>query len=576
MIQHRTLLFGLAAIVSAAVCMDAPAAPRVALVVGNGDYKHTTPLINPRNDAVDMARALKGLGFEVIEGFDLDEDALASKLREFQGAARYAEVTLFFYAGHALQVDGKNYLVPTDARLVDEVGLGREAFELAAFLGVMRGGTNLVFLDACRDNPLARSLARSMGATRSAAVGRGLGRVEPTAGGTLIAYATQPGNVAIDGEGRNSPFTEALLANIATPGRSVNDVLAAVTGAVLKSTKGQQEPWVHTSLREPFYFKLEVVADVESDSEEAARLYEAAERVNTVEAYALVPKRFPDSPYADLARLQIAKLEADGTSSPGAATATDAATAGTAVPPASLPQAPGVPVETPPAPEAASDDRVDMLAHLEPSEPIVPATPKELSSLVHRIPDPGSLPIPAGDHYGYPSDGSFTGHDASRYVGAFHDHNPHGFGTYTWADGDRYKGHFRRGKMHGRGTYTFADGRVWNCEWRKNVIIAGSCEHDLSVARTWKAKDRAWNIELKMSGDYFDASLYNSAAARLLKCRGEVGDAGEIDAWCRGGSWAKRKLVGTFPNLKLSNPGAYGAGGASFAFELDKESRRNN
>lgn len=323
----------------------------MALVVGNGEYEHTTPLLNPRNDAVDMARALEGLGFEVIKGFDLDERGLESKLREFSRAAHDAEVTLFFYAGHGLQVDGENYLVPTDAKLVDEVGLRREAFELAAFLREMRGDTNIVLLDACRDNPLARGLARSMVGTRSSAVGRGLGRLEPAAGGTLIAYATQPGNVAVDGEGRNSPFTEALLANIATPGRSVNDVLAAVTGVVLESTNGRQEPWVHTSLREPFYFKLEVVADVESDAEEAARLYEAAERVATVEAYALVPGRFPQSPYAELARLQIAKLEAERTSSAGASTATDASTAGASAPPALPQQAPGVPAPEKPVRE---------------------------------------------------------------------------------------------------------------------------------------------------------------------------------------------------------------------------------
>ena len=184
-----------------------------------------------------MARALRSLDFEVIEGLDLDESTFESKLVEFARTAHGAEVTLFFYAGHGLQVEGENYLVPTDAELVDEVLLRREAFELAEVLRQMRGSTNLVFLDACRNNPLARSLASSMGPTRSAAVGRGLGRVE-AGSGTLIAYATQPGNVADDGEGRNSPFTGALLAHIGTPGLGVDALLARVTDDVMKGTGG--------------------------------------------------------------------------------------------------------------------------------------------------------------------------------------------------------------------------------------------------------------------------------------------------------------------------------------------------
>ena len=125
------------------------AAERVALVIGNAAYEHTTTLRNPRNDAGDVARSLEGLGFEGIEGLDLDERAFEGKLREFAKAGRGAAVTVFFYAGHGLQVEGENYLVPTDAKLAEEVDLRLEAFELAAFLRQMRGDTNLVFLDAC-------------------------------------------------------------------------------------------------------------------------------------------------------------------------------------------------------------------------------------------------------------------------------------------------------------------------------------------------------------------------------------------------------------------------------------------
>ena len=227
---------------------------RVALVVGNGKYVHTPVLANPANDAVDVAAALRDLGFSVIQGIDLDRDAFEGKLREFAGAARGAETALLFYAGHGIQVAGENYLLPVDARLSEELDLDFEALALDAVLRQMRSRVNLVFLDACRDNPLAKDLARSMGTSRSAAVGRGLGRVD-AGSGTLIAYATQPGNVAADGEGRNSPFTKALLVHIAVPGRSVNDMLAAVTGDVATATKNRQQPWVHSSLRSPFHFR---------------------------------------------------------------------------------------------------------------------------------------------------------------------------------------------------------------------------------------------------------------------------------------------------------------------------------
>ena len=285
------------------------AAERVALVIGNAAYEHTTTLRNPRNDAGDVARVLEGLGFEVIKGLDLDERAFEGKLREFAQAARGAAVTVFFYAGHGLQVEGENYLVPTDAKLAEEVDLRLEAFELAAFLRQMRGDTNLVFLDACHDNPLARSLARSMGPTRSSAIGRGLGRVE-TASGTLIAYATQPGNVADDGEGRNSPFTAALLAHITTPGLSVNDLLTSVTDEVVTGTAGRQQPWTHSSLRKPFYFQPAPPAP----SQGAQEAYAAAERLGTIAAFQVVVDRFPGSAQAEQARTRIAGQEAGQTS----------------------------------------------------------------------------------------------------------------------------------------------------------------------------------------------------------------------------------------------------------------------
>ncbi len=180
----------------------------MALVIGNSAYEHTNPLPNPHNDATDISAALERLGFEVIgSGVDLDKRSLERKIREFTSTLTGADVALFFYAGHAVQVGDQNYLVPVDARLASEADVDFETISLRLVLQHMERDrekkTSLVFLDACRDNPLAKNLARSMG-TRSSSVGQGLAAVKGGVG-TLIGFSTQPGNVARDGTGRNSP-----------------------------------------------------------------------------------------------------------------------------------------------------------------------------------------------------------------------------------------------------------------------------------------------------------------------------------------------------------------------------------
>ncbi|MFL9823895.1 NADase-type glycan-binding domain-containing protein [Rhodoplanes sp. SY1] len=221
---------------------------RVALVIGNGAYRAATPLPNPPNDAADVAAALRRIGFTVIEGRDLDKPALEDKIRAFGRALDRASVALFFYAGHGLQVAGKNYLVPVDARLERPGDLSFETVEVGQVLGQMEAEArvNLVFLDACRDNPLARTLARSLG-TRSASVGTGLASIQ-SAVGTMIAYATQPDNVALDGEGRNSPFTTALLKHLPTPGLDIAVTMRRIRSDVVAATRSRQVPWDHSSL----------------------------------------------------------------------------------------------------------------------------------------------------------------------------------------------------------------------------------------------------------------------------------------------------------------------------------------
>lgn len=232
----------------------AQAEKRVALVVGNSAYQHTAPLENPKNDAADMAAALRRLGFEVSEGRDLDKASLERTIRNFAQALTGARLAVFFYAGHGLQVGGQNYLVPIDAQLTTGAGLDFEAVRLDLIQRAMERevSTNILILDACRDNPLARNLARALG-TRSSAIGRGLAAME-SGDGTLISFSTQPGNVALDGAGRNSPFATALLKHIVTPGEDLPTILINVRNDVMAATDRRQVPWEHSALTAKVYF----------------------------------------------------------------------------------------------------------------------------------------------------------------------------------------------------------------------------------------------------------------------------------------------------------------------------------
>lgn len=227
---------------------------RVALVIGNADYKFTPQLKNPGNDAADMAKVLRQLGFEVVQGLDLDKPGMDRTIRDFAEQLAGAHVALFFYSGHGLQVSGQNYLVPVDARLAAAAALDFEMVRLDLIHRTMEreASTNIIILDACRDNPLARNLARALG-TRSTTIGRGLANVE-SGEGTLISFATQPGNVALDGEGRNSPFTRAFTKHIVAPGDDLPTILINVRNDVMQETARRQVPWEHSAMTARFYF----------------------------------------------------------------------------------------------------------------------------------------------------------------------------------------------------------------------------------------------------------------------------------------------------------------------------------
>jgi uncharacterized caspase-like protein len=193
-------------------------------------------------------RVLSKLGFDVVEGRDLDKRGMEDKIREFGGKLERADLALFFYAGHGMQVAGRNYLIPIEAKLERPGDLSLDTIEVGQVLAQMEAEkrVNLIFLDACRDNPLARSFSRSLG-TRSNSVGQGLASIQ-SAVGTMIAYATQPDAVALDGEGRNSPFTTALIKHISTPALEISALMKRVRADVIAVTRERQVPWDHSSL----------------------------------------------------------------------------------------------------------------------------------------------------------------------------------------------------------------------------------------------------------------------------------------------------------------------------------------
>jgi uncharacterized caspase-like protein len=225
---------------------------RVALVVGNSAYQQAPALQNPTNDAADMSATLKKLGFHVIEGVDLDKKAFDAILGDFASALSGADVGLFFYAGHGIQVSDQNYLVPIDAALttVSAVDIEMVRLDLVHQMMKREPSTSLLFFDACRDNPLSRNLARAMGPRSQ--IGRGLAAVEAGAG-TLVSFSTQPGNVALDGVGRNSPFSAALVAQLGASNEDLNTILIAVRNDVMRRTEGKQVPWEHSSLTRRLY-----------------------------------------------------------------------------------------------------------------------------------------------------------------------------------------------------------------------------------------------------------------------------------------------------------------------------------
>src|ERR1700739_1088455 len=245
--------FLLAAMSLAALLVSGNAAladKRVAFVVGNSAYRNVPQLPNPVVDAKSIAKVLRNVGFEVVEGANLNRDKMTEKLLEFGKKAEGADIAVFYYAGHGIAVNGTNYLLPVDADLKSEMDVKLGAainVDVTLEQTMADAKVKLVFLDACRDNPFAARI-RSAKATRGVSVNSGLAEMK-SGEGTLLAFATGPGQTALDGDvGNHSPFTRALISNIAKPGVEIQQAMTKVRAQVNEETNKNQLPWGHTNL----------------------------------------------------------------------------------------------------------------------------------------------------------------------------------------------------------------------------------------------------------------------------------------------------------------------------------------
>src|SRR5438552_1417848 len=345
------ILFVLAAFGAQAATPDVK---RVALVIGNSKYVSAVPLPNPANDARLIASTLRNAGFDALEGVDQDNAGMHSLIIKFTEASCNADLAVIFYAGHGMQVDGKNYLIPVDAELTSPAYLKTRTVQIDQFMAALPPdpAVGVIILDACRDNPLARTLAASLPKSRS--LSAGLAPVEAKSdgvgtGGILIAYATDPGAIAFDGNGVDSPYSLALAKHLTEPGVEIQSALTRVRGEVTEVTQGRQRPWHNASLgREVFLGKpIAEAAPVAAPVTDAAkttaapapvaseppsweveqRLWDEASKKNAIPFYEAYLEQFPNGRFATVAKLNIDQLEDPKANKQVAALDADAANA---------------------------------------------------------------------------------------------------------------------------------------------------------------------------------------------------------------------------------------------------------
>ncbi|MDW6026078.1 caspase family protein [Mesorhizobium sp. BAC0120] len=397
----RRYLLAAAAIVFSALGLSSASAlvegKRVALVIGNSAYVHAVTLPNPINDGKLMAETFRKAGFSVIEGEDLNKIDMGRLLDQFTEAAYDADIAVVYYAGHGLQVDQRNYLIPVDAELQNTAQLQTRTIPVDDVLNALPPdpAIGIVILDACRDNPLARTLAAALPKSRS--MGAGLAAVQAAgrthdSGGLLIAYATDPEAVAYDGKGANSPYTTALARHLTTPGLEIQSALTRVRADVSQATNGAQHPWANASLgREVFLgapppdtrsnpqaatgAPQSAVNGSEVDWTVEQKLWDEASKRNTIAHYDLYLSQYPNGRFASVARLNIDQLKQAGANQTASAGPTGAGAAavssqteasqirtGVAIPD-DVKQTPGTP-ETEAQIKLGKEERIDLQLRL--------------------------------------------------------------------------------------------------------------------------------------------------------------------------------------------------------------------
>ena len=297
-------------------CGSALADKRVALVIGNSAYKNAPRLANPVNDAGLVGGMFRNAGFDTVDiKLDLNASEMRRSLREFAARTRDADMAVIYYAGHGIELDGSNYLVPTDAMLETDGDVLDETIALDRALYAVEPAKQLrlVILDACRDNPFAKTMKRTMA---SRAIGGGLAKVEPTSPNTMIAFAAKAGSTASDGDARNSPFAVALTDHLPKPGLDLRKAFGFVRDDVLRKTGNKQEPYVYGSLGGsdvPLVpARPAAAAGPQANPQDSVRKdYELALQAGLREAWEAFLQTYPDGFYANLARVQLKKIAAE-------------------------------------------------------------------------------------------------------------------------------------------------------------------------------------------------------------------------------------------------------------------------
>lgn len=395
---------------------------RVALVIGNAAYP-TAPLSNPVNDARDMASILRNNGFDVIELIDGNQKDMNRAISKFGQKLTPDTVALFYYAGHGLQVKGKNYLVPIDAQISNERSISVESVDVDGLLDQLgTSDVNVVILDACRNNPFER---------RFRSIGGGLAQMDAPKG-SLIAYATSPGKTAADGDGRNGLFTQELLKQMQVPGLTIEQVFKYVRREVMRATQSTQVPWESSSMTGDFYFIPGNRVPVSAAARPAARPVTVSSAVE--EETKLVTQ--PTKSQATLVKPE------NGS------------------PPETL-----VAVTANPAALGGLKEKLvktDSFTLTGPAKTDGSGAASGVSKIDWQNGDRYEGMLVAGKKHGQ---GIFIWGDGKRYEGEWANDAINGRGKLIYTNGDCYEGDFFNGEPHGQGVYTLSNGDVYSGAW---------------------------------------------------------------------------------------------------------------